>query len=71
MFNLDLYEEGVEAGIEHGQHTLLVKLLTKKLGKISEFYLTRLETLENTKVIDIALDIFNIKTCEDLDKYLA
>lgn len=70
MFNFDLYEEGVEIGIERGQHILLIKLLTKKLGEISDKYLHKLEDLENTRTIDIALNIFDIKTLEDLDKYL-
>ena len=29
MFNLNLYEEGVEVGIERGQHLLLIQLLKK------------------------------------------
>lgn len=68
MFNL--YEEGIEAGIEKGQHLLLIKLLNKKLGKISDKYLYRLEDLENKYIVDIALNIFDIKTLDDLDKYL-
>lgn len=69
MFNFDSYEEGVEAGIEHGQHLLLIQLLTKRLGTLSERYIDKLEILENSEVINIALDIFNIKTFEDLNKY--
>lgn len=69
MFNSDLYKEGVEVGIERGQHLLLMQLLTKKLGRISEKYLYKLEDLESNQIINIALDIFNIKTIEDLDKY--
>lgn len=69
MFNSDLYEEGVEVGIERGQHLLLMQLLTKKFGRISEKYLYKLEDLESNQIINIALDIFNIKTIEDLDKY--
>lgn len=70
MFNLDLYEEGVEAGIEQGQYILLVELLNKKLGKIPEKYTSKLEFLENSQIKDIALNIFNIVTAEDLDKHL-
>ena len=32
MVNLSSYEEGIQVGIEHGQYTLLLKLLRKKLG---------------------------------------
>ena len=44
---LNLYEEGIEDGIEKGQHLLLIKLLNKKFGKISDKYLEKLEDLEN------------------------
>ena len=69
MFNLSLYEEGVEAGIEQGQCALLVELLNKKLGQISDKYLAKLEALENRIILDIALNIFDIKTINDLNKY--
>lgn len=69
MFNWDLYEEGVEVGIERGQYLLLIKLLTIKLGNISDKYINKLEDLEINQIINIALNIFNIKTIEDLDKY--
>ena len=62
MFSFDSYEEGVEAGIERGQHLLLMQLLTQRLGTLSEKYIDKLESLENNEVINIALDIFNIKT---------
>lgn len=70
MLNLSMYEEGVAAGIEQGQHLLLIKLLNKRLGKISKSHIYKLEDLDNNKIIDIALNIFNIKTIEDLNKHL-
>lgn len=69
MFNWDLYEEGVEVGIERGQYLLLIRLLTIKLGSISDKYINKLEDLEINQIINIALNIFNIKTIEDLNKY--
>ena len=69
MFSFDSYEEGVEAGIERGQHLLLMQLLKQRLVTLSEKYIYKLESLENNEVINIALDIFNIKTFEDLNKY--
>lgn len=69
MFNLDLYEEGIEVGIERGQYLLLIKLLTEKLGNISDKYINSLEDLEINQIVNIALNIFNIKTVNDLDKY--
>ena len=70
MLNFELYEEGVEIGIERGQHLLLIQLLKKKLGKLSDLQLIKLEDLENSKIINVALNIFIIETMEDLDKYL-
>ena len=70
MFNLNLYEEGIEVGIERGQHLLLIQLLHKKLGRISDLQLNKLEDLDSNKIINIALNIFNIETVDDLNKYL-
>lgn len=70
MFNLNLYEEGIEVGIEKGQYLLLIKLLRKKLGTISKSYINKLESLDNKKIITVALNIFNIESIEDLDRYL-
>ena len=70
MFNLNLYEEGIEVGIQKGQYLLLIKLLRKKLGTISKNYINKLESLDNKKIITVALNIFNIESIEDLDRYL-
>ena len=70
MFNLNLYEEGVEVGIERGQHLLLIQLLKKKIGRLSDVQLNKLEYLDNSKIINVALNIFNIETIDDLNKYL-
>ena len=70
MFNLNLYEEGIEVGIEKGQYLLLIKLKKKKLGTISKNYINKLESLDNKKIITVALNIFNIESIEDLDRYL-
>ena len=69
MFSFDSYEEGVEAGIERAPHLFLMQLLTHRLGTLSDKYIDQLESLENIDVINIALDIFNIQTFEDLIKY--
>lgn len=72
MFNLTAYEEGFEIGIEKGQYNLLIKLLTKKLGcSLSDKYLNILEGLESKKILNIALNIFDIYTLDDLKKYLS
>ena len=70
MFNLNLDEEGIEVGKEKGQYLLLIKLLRKKLGTISKNYINKLESLDNKKIITVALNIFNIESIEDLHRYL-
>lgn len=70
MLNFDLYEEGVEIGIERGQYLLLIQLLKKKFGKISDLQLNKLEDLDNSKIINAALNIFTIENMDDLNKYL-
>ena len=70
MLNFDLYKEGVEIGIERGHYLLLIKLLKKKLGKISDLQLNKLEDLDTSKIINVALNIFTIENMDDLNKYL-
>lgn len=70
MLNFDLYKEGVEIGIERGQYLLLIKLLKKKLGKISDLQLNKLEDLDTSKIINVALNISTIENMDDLNKYL-
>ena len=70
MLNFDLYKEGVEIVIERGQYLLLIKLLKKKLGKISDLQLNKLEDLDTSKIINVALNIFTIENIDDLNKYL-
>ena len=70
MLNFDLYKEGVEIGIERGQYLLLIKLLKKKLGKISDLQLNKLEDLDTSKIINVALNIFTIENMDELNKYL-
>ena len=38
MLNLNLYEEGIEVGIERSQYLLLIKLLQKKLFNIINLF---------------------------------
>jgi hypothetical protein len=68
--NLSLYEQGLEDGIEKGQLILLLELLKKKLGNISDNYLYELELLEGSTILNIASNIFEIRDYNDLDKYI-
>lgn len=69
MINLTFYEQGLEDGIERGQFIILVELLRKKLGNLTDGYLYKLELLESNKIFLIASNIFDINDYSDLDKY--
>lgn len=69
MVNLTFYEQGLEDGIERGQFIILIELLRRKLGHLSDGYLCKLESLESTKIFLMASNIFDINHYSDLDKY--
>ena len=69
--NLSLYEQGLEDGIEQGQLILLLELLKKKLGNISDTDLYKLELLESNKILLMASNIFEINDYGDLEKYFS
>lgn len=69
MLNLTFYEQGLEDGIEKGQLIILLELIKKKIGNISDTYLYKLESLEGNKIFLIASNIFEIEDLSDLDKY--
>lgn len=71
MFNLTFYEQGLEDGIEKGQFIILIELLKKRLGDLSDAYLWKLESLESNKIFLIASNIFEINDYSDLDKYFS
>ncbi|WP_346929919.1 DUF4351 domain-containing protein [Clostridium sp.] len=66
-------EEGIEEGRKEGKSALAkstIKLLTKKLGHIPENIIKSILSLSLEKIEKINGDVFDIKSFEDLKKYL-
>lgn len=68
--SLKAYEEGMIDGIKEGHSNLLLKLLKKRFKYIPQKYIDLITDLEIELLTSIALNIFDIKTLEDLDTFL-
>ena len=68
--SLKAYEEGMIDGIKEGHSNLLLKLLKKRFKYIPQKYIDLITDLEIEITTSIALNIFDIKTLEDLDTFL-
>lgn len=68
--SLKAYEEGMIDGIKEGHSNLLLKLLRKRFKYIPQKYIDLITDLEIELLTSIALNIFDIKTLEDLDIFL-
>lgn len=68
--SLKAYEEGMIDGIKEGHSNLLLKLLKKRFKYIPQKYIDLITDLEIELLTYIALNIFDIKTLEDLDTFL-
>lgn len=74
-----LIEDGIEKGIEkgraegraEGKTETLIKLLIKKFGFLSEEYKNKIGKLSNETIDIILMEIFDIKSINELDKYLS
>ena len=74
-----LIEDGIEKGIEKGRAEgraewkteTLIKLLIKKFGFLSEEYKNKIGKLSNETIDIILMEIFDIKSINELDKYLS
>lgn len=64
------YEEGVLDGIYEGQQSLLLQLLRKKLGTLSNKYIDIIEGLDSKSILNLSMNIFEIYNLCDLDKFL-
>ena len=72
-----LIEDGIEKGIEkgraegraEGKTETLIKLLIKKFGFLSEEYKNKIGKLSNETIDIILMEIFDIKSINELDKY--
>ncbi|MFQ9882232.1 MAG: DUF4351 domain-containing protein [Clostridium sp.] len=70
-----LIEDGIEKGIEkgraEGKTETLIKLLIKKFGFLSEEYKNKIGKLSNETIDIILMEIFDIKSMNELDKYFS
>ena len=64
-------KEGIEEGIEKGKSETLIKLLIKKFGFLSEEYKSKISKLSNETIDIILMEIFDIKSINELDKYFS
>lgn len=72
-----LIEDGIEKGIEkgraegraEGKTETLIKLLIKKFGFLSEEYKNKISNLSKDTIDIILMEIFDIKSINELDKY--
>ena len=68
-----LIEDGIEKGIEkgraEGKTETLIKLLIKKFGFLSEEYKNKISKLSSETIDIILMEIFDIKSINELDKY--
>lgn len=64
-----LIEDGIEKGIEKGKTALLIKLLERKFEKIPNEYVEKIKTLPDKTIESIGMDIFDINSVTELEKY--
>ena len=64
-------KEGIEKGIEKGKSETLIKLLIKKFGFLSEEYKSKISNLSKDTIDIILMEIFDIKSINELDKYFS
>ena len=64
-----LMEDGIKKGREEGKAEVLIKQLIKKFGFLSEDYKNKIKNLSSDVMDIILLDIFEIKSLSELDKY--
>ena len=62
-------KEGIDKGIEKGKSETLIKLLIKKFGFLSEEYKSKISNLSKDTIDIILMEIFDIKSINELDKY--
>jgi hypothetical protein len=65
----DGIEKGRKEGIEKGKSETLIKLLIKKFVFLSEEYKNKISNLSKDTIDIILMEIFDIKSINELDKY--
>lgn len=69
MTLLERDREKIEEGIEIGKSELLIKMLIKKFKNLPELYAEKIKELQEDKLEEIGMDIFDMNSVEDLNKY--
>lgn len=62
-----LYGELIE---ENGLDVIIIKMLNRKLGKLSDEYVNRIKNASQVRLVYISENINKIRKIEDLDRYL-
>jgi predicted transposase YdaD len=62
-------EEGVKEGLKKGKVDTLIKLLTKKFGRVSKDYESEIRNLSEDSIDIITIDIFEINDIKEIEKY--
>ncbi|MBO0570260.1 DUF4351 domain-containing protein [Clostridium botulinum] len=62
-------QKGKEEGKEEGKAELLIKQLMKKFKKVPNEYKEKIETLPKETIGLIAIDIFELNSVEELERY--
>ena len=62
-------EEGIKEGIEKGKSEIILKLLIKEFKKLPEGHIEKIKNLSNNALEVITIDIFDINSVEELEKY--
>lgn len=63
--------KGLKEGIEKGKVEIVIKLLSKKFNNIPDYYKEKLLQLDESVIDTIALEIFDMDSIEDLNKYIS
>ncbi|WP_373899149.1 DUF4351 domain-containing protein [Haloimpatiens sp. FM7315] len=62
-------KEGKEEGLKEGKAETLIKLFTKKFGKVPDTYKENIKKLSIETLDIISLEIFDIKDIKEIEKY--
>ena len=62
-------EKGIEQGMEKGKADLLIKMLVKKFKNVPNEYREKIKMLPQDTIEVIGMDIFEMNSINDLEKY--
>ncbi|MBX4262612.1 DUF4351 domain-containing protein [Clostridium estertheticum] len=65
-----LKSDGIKEGKKEGKTELLITQLKKRFNGLSDYYTDKIRSLPENVIDQIATDIFDLETIEDIKKYL-